>query len=69
MSKRFEALGRFEVPKVKPRHQSLNDALRNSRSEAHEAKHGIQKRSRMEKHFKKSVQEWLNNEEDFDYDY
>lgn len=64
MSKKFDALGRFEVPKLKPRNRQLNDALRDSKSEAHHPKHGdIQKRSRLSKHFKHTVEEWLSTGE------
>lgn len=64
--KKIEALGRFELPKTKPRNQSLNDALRNSRSEQHELKSGaFQKRSRLDKHFKNAVNEMLDDEDDY----
>ncbi len=67
MSK-FEAMGRFEtIKKPKARNKSLNDALRNSKSGEHEVKHGgNQKRSRMNKHFKHAVEDWLDNEDDYE---
>jgi len=60
--KKFEALGRFEtIKKPKVRNKSLNDALRQSHSGEHEVKHGtFQKRSRLEKHFKHAVEDWLD---------
>lgn len=70
MSKRFMAEGRFEVPKIKPRHQSLNDALRNSKNTEHEIKHGgFQKRSRLAKHFKHAIEDWLDEGDEYDDDY
>lgn len=71
MSKRFEALGRFETLKVpKARNKSLNDQLRNTRSEVHEIKHGgSQKRSRLDKHFRNAVDEWLDTGDEYEDEY
>ncbi|HRC95443.1 MAG TPA: hypothetical protein PK317_01450 [Coprothermobacter proteolyticus] len=56
--------GRFEV---KPRNKSLNQALRRSRCEEHDMKHGDQqKRSRLTKHFKHEVEHWLDEGDDYD---
>lgn len=66
----FQPAGRFEtIKKPKARNKSLNDALRNSSSGEHEIKTGgNQKRSRLKKHFKHAVQDWLDAGDEFSDD-
>lgn len=67
MSK-FTPMGRFEtIKKPKARNKSLNDALRNSGGGEHEIKHGgHQKRSRLNKHFKHAIEDWLEEGDEYE---
>lgn len=64
---RFIPEGRFEtIAKPKARNKSLNDQLRNTRSEPHEPKHSdSQNRSRLKKHFRHAIHDWIDQGDDY----
>lgn len=56
MAAKIEALGRFELPAIKVRKKSPE----HSRTGVHEPKKGAsQPRSRLNKHFRNSVKDWI----------